>query len=51
MNYFVVSSKSFNNFDIVSFSAVLGKDDVFSLDLFVFAFETFSDLMDSFSKE
>jgi hypothetical protein len=51
INYFVLGSKAFDNFDVVSFSAVFGEDNILGFNLLVFAFEGFADFVDTFSKE
>jgi len=51
INYFVLGSKAFDNFDVVSFSAVFGENDILGSNLLVFALEAFADFVDTFSKE
>ena len=46
-----MSGKSLDDFDVVGLSTILGEDDIFGLDLLVFALKRFSNLMDPLSKE
>ena len=46
---FILSGKTFNDFDVVGVATVLGEDDVFSSDFFVFGFDGFADFVNSFS--
>lgn len=49
--YFVLGSESLDDLDVVSLSAVLGKDDELSLDFLVLALKSLSDLVDSLGQE
>jgi hypothetical protein len=51
ITYFILSGKTLDNFNIVSFSAVFGEDNVLGSNLLVFAFKGFADFVDTFSKE
>ncbi len=47
----VLSSEALDDLDVVGFVAVLGKNDVFGSELFVFGFNGFADFVDSLGEE